>query len=303
MKHRHGVPIANPKPRHCDVRATRTGHRNTIDRRLERANLVRPGSGRIHDNLRPNRQVVAGDVIANSHTTHSTTDHFESCGRCVIQNRSPRFDGRNHVGQRQAGIVARRVVIARASQQFLRPQLRLGVEHLCPRETVVARGVPEHRQRIVQSEAHRQLDPRHARAAVDWPGERQRSYEMGRDAHERTPFATRFEHQVQVPMFEVPDAAMDEPRRSARRSAREVSRLDERDAETAQGGVARDARAGDAAANDGNVKGLDPHTAPDMFAPRKSEGVRLHCTRFAVRCLFQGAAMESDPVGATTLAP
>ena len=53
------------------------------------------------------------------------------------------------------------------------------------------------------------------------------------------------EHEVQVPVFEVAHAAVDQPRRPARRPRREVALLDERDREPSARGVPGDAGAGD----------------------------------------------------------
>jgi hypothetical protein len=55
-------------------------------------------------------------------------------------------------------------------------------------------------------------------------------------------------------MLEVTNAAVNESRRSARRSTREIVPLDERRLETAHRGVAGDPGAGDAAPDDEHVE-------------------------------------------------
>ena len=82
---------------------------------------------------------------------------------------------------------------------------------------------------------------------------RERPHEVRRGAEQRAPLAARLEHEAEVAVLEVAHAAVDEPRRAARGAAREVVALDERDAEAAERGVARDAGAGDPAADDEEV--------------------------------------------------
>ena len=57
-----------------------------------------------------------------------------------------------------------------------------------------------------------------------------------------------------MPMLEIANAPVNEPRRTAGRSAREVVSLDERRAQTAHRGVAGDAGPGDAATNNEEVE-------------------------------------------------
>ena len=80
--------------------------------------------------------------------------------------------------------------------------------------------------------------------------------EMRRDAQERTPFAARLEHEMQMPMLEITNAAVHEPRRPAGRPAGEVVALDQGGAEPAHRGVARDAGAGDATPDHEHVEQL-----------------------------------------------
>jgi hypothetical protein len=59
---------------------------------------------------------------------------------------------------------------------------------------------------------------------------------------------------MEMAMLEITNAAVNEPRRPAGRSTREVVSLDERRRETAHRGIARDPGAGDAAAHDEDVE-------------------------------------------------
>ena len=85
---------------------------------------------------------------------------------------------------------------------------------------------------------------------------------MRRYSHQRSALATRFEHQMQVPVLEIPDTTMNEPRRSTRRSAREIIALDECGPKSPHRGVTRYPGAVDPAPNDEHVELLaaeSPH--------------------------------------------
>ena len=78
---------------------------------------------------------------------------------------------------------------------------------------------------------------------------------MRRDAQQPAPFGARLEHQMQMTVLEVAQTAVNEPRRAARGAAREIGLLDERDIQSAQRRIARDAASGDAAADHQDVEG------------------------------------------------
>ena len=129
--------------------------------------------------------------------------------------------------------------------------------------------VAEHGERIVQEEARAKLPERDTRAAVDRPRESERTHEVRRDAQQRSALAARLEHQMQMPMLEIPDATVHEARRAARRSAREVVSLDECGAESAHRRVARDAGAGDPAADHEHVELLVRESCQAVNARRQ----------------------------------
>jgi hypothetical protein len=53
-------------------------------------------------------------------------------------------------------------------------------------------------------------------------------------------------NEVQLPLLQIPDSAVNQPRGAARGSAREVVALDQRDVQAAHCGIARNAAARDA---------------------------------------------------------
>ena len=84
--------------------------------------------------------------------------------------------------------------------------------------------------------------------------ELERFDEMRRNAEQRFPLAQVEADQPQVEHLQISEPAVDDARRSGRRPAAEIPPLHEQDAQTAHGGVARDATADDAAADDCDVE-------------------------------------------------
>jgi hypothetical protein len=78
---------------------------------------------------------------------------------------------------------------------------------------------------------------------------------MWRDPKEDLALAHVASDESKVKELEVAKSAMDEPGRSGRGAGAEVGLLDERDPEAAEGGVARDARPDDPAADDEVIDG------------------------------------------------
>ena len=74
-------------------------------------------------------------------------------------------------------------------------------------------------------------------------------HEVRRDPEQRLPLAHRLEHQSEMALLEIADAAVDEPAGAGARAEGEVPLLDEGGAQPAHGGVAGDSRSGDPAAD------------------------------------------------------
>ena len=124
----------------------------------------------------------------------------------------------------------------------------------------------------------------------------------------------RLEHEMNLSVLEVPNAAVDEPRRAARRSAGEIVLLHERDVQSAQRRLARDAASGDPAADHEQVelsgaerreslaasreltlhwvkgKPVSTHASPRHVGPPRSN--RRRCPH-AVRARGHGASKAS----------
>ncbi len=85
---------------------------------------------------------------------------------------------------------------------------------------------------------------------------------MRRDLEQDSTFTARFEDQVERALLEIPDAAMDQARRMRGCARAEVGLVDERSAEPAQCGFARNPRPRYAAADDEYIHGRLDHGRP-----------------------------------------
>src|SRR5260370_38441585 len=96
---------------------------------------------------------------------------------------------------------------------------------------------------------------------------------MRRDLQQHAALTRGLEHEAEIVLLEIADAAVDEARGLRRRAAAEVALLDQRGAEAAQGGVPRDPRARDAAAQNQQVHRVRGHrlerSAPGAIRERR----------------------------------
>ena len=120
-------------------------------------------------------------------------------------------------------------------------------------------GVAESRERIVEPHAGPQLPGRHAPASKHREQEAQRAHQVGRDGEQHPPLARCFQHQTEIEVLEIAQAAVDQPRRTGARASAEIAGVHQRGTETAQGRVARDAPARDPAADHEQVHRLRLH--------------------------------------------
>ncbi len=83
---------------------------------------------------------------------------------------------------------------------------------------------------------------------------RQRMHEVRRERDHQLALEQRLAHEPKVEVLQVAQPAVNELARAARCTRGEVRALQQRDAVAARGRVERDARAGDAAADDDHVE-------------------------------------------------
>src|SRR5881394_2673693 len=91
--------------------------------------------------------------------------------------------------------------------------------------------------------------------------------QMWRESQQLSALGARLEDEMELTVLQIPNATVNQTRRSARRSAGEVILLDERDGEPAQRGVARDAAPSDAAADDEQVELMACQLSELLAAP------------------------------------
>lgn len=91
-------------------------------------------------------------------------------------------------------------------------------------------------------------------AAIRRENERQRRGQMRRDVVDDLFLHTRFMHQPDAALREIPESAVQQPAGPAARAKGKIVLLHQPGAQPAQRGVARDARADDAAADDEHVQ-------------------------------------------------
>src|SRR5437764_4426035 len=114
--------------------------------------------------------------------------------------------------------------------------------------------VPKERQRIIEREACVELPLRDASAGVHRPDELQWPNEMRRESEQSPSLAARLKNEMEKPVLEVAESAVNQPRRAARRPAREVALFDERHAQPAQRRVAGATTAGNASADHEDIE-------------------------------------------------
>ncbi len=122
------------------------------------------------------------------------------------------------------------------------------IEHLRSRQDFAPTADP-----VIEQKAEPQHQRRTSRL-VDRQHEAQRPDQMRRRAQQHLALAQRLAHQPELALLQVAQAAMDQLRGCRRGAGRKVVLLDEHDLEAAAGGIARDAGAIDAAADDGEVE-------------------------------------------------
>src|SRR5205085_2938843 len=97
-------------------------------------------------------------------------------------------------------------------------------------------------ENVVRPQASRELHHPEWPVAVDREDELLRPDQVGRQPSQPLALAHCLEHEADVSLLEITEAAVDQLRGSTRGAGREIRALDERGAESAHRRVARDAR-------------------------------------------------------------
>ncbi len=240
--------------RHGDVRSLAAQHRGRGCWVLHAAHAVGPRAGGIHDARRVHVNHAAAQPVGDAYSVRPPIGESQAGHLGVIHDRRAGHGGVEQRGERQPRVVGGGVEVARAAAQANALKHWLGVGNPGGVEAAVRRDVLEEREQVVQQQAGAELPERHARAGVHWPRERQRPHEVGRDAEQHPAFVARLEDEPQVAVLKVAHAPVHQARRPAGGAAPEVIAFDHGDIEPTACGIARDARARDAPANDQDVE-------------------------------------------------
>src|SRR5882672_6356530 len=108
--------------------------------------------------------------------------------------------------------------------------------------------------------------------------ELERPDDVGRDAEQRLALGERFGDEAELEVLQVPQAAVDQLGRGRRGRRGEVALLDQEHLQAAAGGVARDTRAVDAAADDQEIVVLVVHVG-GFPPPRPLDSTRVGRSR------------------------
>ena len=203
--------------------------------------------------LRPQRLLqaredhAAGQLDADDATLLDTKTRATRVGR----EHGAVIDGVANVFEHEPlGIPHLRVVVARPADEPLGIQARHFRQHLVAAEQPPARQRLAHRQPVVQREPDGDLPLAAARTSINRYAELERLDEMRRIREQALALVQRLVHEPELGMLEVPQPAMNQPRRSAARAAADIAALDNQHLEARDSRLARNRRAIDPGPND-----------------------------------------------------
>ncbi len=165
------------------------------------------------------------------------------------------------------------------------PGLEWGAGRIAREVKPAGRRQPPAGAHMVVDEQPEPQQPCGPQAAAVGQHDPQRLHDMGRYAQQHLAFPQRLPHEAEIIIFEIAQPAVDQPGRSRGCAAGEIVHLAEIDCEPATCGVARDAAAIDAAADDGEVEGCCH--VPSLWNTGGATAVlpRLLTTRFGEKLL------------------
>src|SRR5438309_926098 len=217
---------------------------------------VEPRAGRVHREVRAHFEITSGDLVADGDAGDARALADVADRPRVVEDDRAVPRGVDEVLDDET-LDERDLRVEEAPrpgepvglQPRLRGERRRAVKVLPLREALVQR------ERVVQLHPDPQLQLVEEARPVEREEEREREHEVRRDAQQDLAFAHVAAHEAEIEELEVAEAAVDEPCGPRGRARGEVRLLDEGDLESAKGGVARDARSDDAAADDQEIDG------------------------------------------------
>ena len=227
MQQRDGVAIADALAADGDVRALAALDASRRRSALELSHGIAPRSCGVDEHARADLEMRAREDVFDARDAQTVGRRRRAGEHRVVRDHRAESLGVEHVRERQPRVVGRGVEVAHAAAQLQRIDSRLEREHVARIQTAVALDVAKEREQVVERQPDRELPEREPLPPIPRPREREWMDEVWRDPEEPAPLRARFEHEMQVSVLEIPHAAVDQPRRTARRSAREIALVDE----------------------------------------------------------------------------
>ena len=244
-------------PGHHQVHALGHPHLVTGPHPVERVHQVGPHPGAHHHPLRQNVDRPVGFFVK-----HPGADHRRPVRRPQQRrrarpghhDRAVRRRGPRH-GDRVPGVVHLRVVVDHRAGQPVGAQRGRAAQRAARAEVPVVRDrAPGALHRVIDHQAGAHVRPLHD-LPVQRIEERHRPDQVRREpGDEQVAFPQRLPHQLEVALLQVPQAAVDQLARPARRAGGEVTGLDQTHPQAPGRGVQRGPRAGDAAAHHQDIE-------------------------------------------------
>ena len=202
-------------------------------------------------------------------------------GLAVVEQVATGRLARGERGQQVADILARDHAVALRAPRLALGETRphvllaalLGLACTAPAARSQALAVDRHDVVQVQPHADQAIG---AGTVEGCHHQRQGTHQVRRERDHQLALEQRLADQHEVELLQVAEPAVHQLARAARRARREIRALEQRDAEPARGGIERDARAGDAAPDHGQIEFVGRHRRESLssvdHAPQSRRG-------------------------------
>ena len=246
--------------RHQQVRtAGRPQPRDPVAR--QGADPVEPGAAGVDHDLGRDLDGLSGFAILDHGAVDPDAAPQQGGDPGVVDRDRAGLPCRDDIFQAEPGIVHAAVPVEGRAGQPLGIEQRLTPPGLVRRQHPMWPGVAPQGEQVVEQHPGVHQGAGRVGAAVKRDQQWQRADQMRRDALQGVALAAGLEDQPEVEPFQVTQAAVDQFGRARRSAAGKIVLLDQGDHSPAQGQVAGDAGAGDAAADDQRIEAAGGETA------------------------------------------
>ena len=159
------------------------------------------------------RMVAVSPVRRSSTCAPLTWPSSRARSRTAVRvaTRAPWLHRRTGNGQRQAGVVALCVVVARGTGESAGPERRFLPEQGALAEDARPPHIAEQGEELVEPDAGRELPERDPVAPMDRKDEGERPHQVRREAQQDAPLAAGLEDEVEGSLLQVAEAAVHQP--------------------------------------------------------------------------------------------